>query len=502
MKKSLFYFILVLAIVIPTFSASEISALECTGNNHLLSIQVFSEADPVNDAQVRFYYDPQRERMADNLLTPWIEDADVTTDAGGNASLALAEDTYYVRIIANNHFILETTTIMPTDGTCGTATYFLTPTISSSEFDPARTQVTVAPSSIPADGKTTSTLTLQTFNRYGSVVPNLSVDLDFTLNGLQVTHLATSTNRVGKASFAITGTVHGQAILRVKIENQIIRTATLTLTDPTATTTRVAPITFSSTRSKAFVSGSPANPDGTTAITLNVFVKDSDDAPIVGSVVNLRSALPNLVVSPNYALTDADGYALLNLTSSTGSSGLLTIMADGQALNDRPRITFRQSEIKDGSAVEKLIKLKDDGDPDTQADTTVYYVGRDGMRHPFMYERIFFSWYANYENIQIVSPEQLTGYALGKPVPYRPGSRLIKFTSVPKVYAVEKPNVLRWVTTPQLAADLYGANWTQQIDDVQESLFYLYSWGADITQIADYNSTEQTMSALSVDDVL
>ena len=477
-----------------------IYALPCTGSEHLLDIQVFGVANPVSGAQVRFYYDPQRTRLADNLRAPWTEDAEVTTNSSGSANLALAAGTYYVRIVANSFQTLDTTTIMPQDGTCSATTFYLTPVITTGEFDSSRTKLSLSPASIPADNKTTSTLTFQAFNQYGSVVPGLTVGVETTRDGLRIIAHATSTDKMGKANFSILGFMPGSAILTAKINNQIFRTITLTLTAESTTATP-ATSAISSVRSKTYMSGSPAAANGTAIATLNVFVKDENNQPLSGKTVTLRSALPDLKAAPEQAQTDVDGFAFFNLTSAVECSGPLTISADGVALSDRPIVTFRNTAAS-SAATFSLIKLADDGQASTPADSTIYFAGRDGKRHPFMNEKIYFSWYANFADVHEVSARDMSTYTLGAPVIYRPGSRLLKFTSDPKVYALETPNTLRWVKTPALAEQMYGANWAAQIHDMFDSLSYLYILGADIQSSQDYNATEQIIQASSVDDVL
>jgi hypothetical protein len=132
----------------------------------------------------------------------------------------------------------------------------------------------------------------------------------------------------------------------------------------------------------------------------------------------------------------------------------------------------------------------------------VYYVGKDGMRHAFPNANVYFTWYANFDAVQEISPEFMSSFVLGKNVTYRPGSRMVKFTTVPFVYAVAKGGVLRWIKTEEDAAALYGADWNKKIDDINDALFSSYSYGADVTPASPFNVELELNGALTIDATL
>lgn len=132
----------------------------------------------------------------------------------------------------------------------------------------------------------------------------------------------------------------------------------------------------------------------------------------------------------------------------------------------------------------------------------VYYSGLDGKRHAFPNEKVFFTWYSNFESVQIVTQAKMSSLVLGKNVTYRPGSRMLKFPTVPMVYAVSKGGILRWVKTETDAISLYGTQWSTKVDDLSEAFFLDYKYGLDITPSAVYSVTSETNSALSIDDTL
>jgi hypothetical protein len=77
--------------------------------------------------------------------------------------------------------------------------------------------------------------------------------------------------------------------------------------------------------------------------------------------------------------------------------------------------------------------------------SAVYYVGRDGRRYVFPNEATYFSWYPNFNTVQIVDDATLASMPLGRVITVRPNIRTVRFESDPKVYAVEPGGVLRWI---------------------------------------------------------
>jgi hypothetical protein len=116
-----------------------------------------------------------------------------------------------------------------------------------------------------------------------------------------------------------------------------------------------------------------------------------------------------------------------------------------------------------------LIKLSD-----SQA---VYYCGADGKRHVFPNEKIYFSWYADFAGVVTVDAMTMADLALGHNVTYRPGTRLVKIQTDPKVYAVAKGGELRWIRSAATAATLYSEDWRKQVDDLPDAFFFDYRVG-------------------------
>ncbi len=142
---------------------------------------------------------------------------------------------------------------------------------------------------------------------------------------------------------------------------------------------------------------------------------------------------------------------------------------------------------KIGIPLHSLVKLPDDGDVLTQEDSAVYYVAIDGKRHAFPNLATFSTWYSNFDGVQVITPAQLSSMPLGANVTYKPGVKMVKFTTDPRVYAVSKGGLLRWIRTEAAAAELYGAAWSKNVDDINDAFFSNYTFGTEIYGIGDFN---------------
>lgn len=129
----------------------------------------------------------------------------------------------------------------------------------------------------------------------------------------------------------------------------------------------------------------------------------------------------------------------------------------------------------------------------------VYYYGADLKRHAFTNERVYFTWYADFSGVRTVTQSAMSSISLGSNATYRPGVRMVKFISLPKVYAVSRNGLLRWVTSEATATSLYGTLWNQKIDDISDAFFTNYQFGADITSSGDYNPANETSTVSTID---
>ncbi|MEK7546554.1 MAG: hypothetical protein AAB554_05840 [Patescibacteria group bacterium] len=128
----------------------------------------------------------------------------------------------------------------------------------------------------------------------------------------------------------------------------------------------------------------------------------------------------------------------------------------------------------------------------------VYYLAADGKRYVFPNERTFRTWYADFSGVQTVTASEMAAIAIGGNVTYRPGSRMIKIDTDPKVYAVSRGGILRPLASEAVAASLYGSAWATTIDDIPDAFFVNYAMGAAVNSSSDYNVQSELNSAPSI----
>ncbi len=114
---------------------------------------------------------------------------------------------------------------------------------------------------------------------------------------------------------------------------------------------------------------------------------------------------------------------------------------------------------------------------------TIYYLGFDGKIHPFLNGLIYHSWYQDFSEVKYVSNAKLATYAIGNPVCVRPGTWLLKFQSLPKVYAVEPGCRLKPIASEAEAYVLYGTKWADRI--LELSPFYMSGYDVISMSVAD-----------------
>ncbi|MBI4256940.1 hypothetical protein HY626_02705 [Candidatus Uhrbacteria bacterium] len=135
-----------------------------------------------------------------------------------------------------------------------------------------------------------------------------------------------------------------------------------------------------------------------------------------------------------------------------------------------------------------LVKLPCEGETDVNDPCrSVYYYATDGKRHAFPNERVFFTWFENFDDVIEVSADFMSDLTLGSNVTYHPGIKMVKFQSVPTVYAVEAQGVLRAIVNEDVAEDIYGSDWNQQIDDIPDTFYGNYDFGEMIDSAEDYD---------------
>ena len=149
-----------------------------------------------------------------------------------------------------------------------------------------------------------------------------------------------------------------------------------------------------------------------------------------------------------------------------------------EATTNSPNINYDKSlsisgEITSLCEAGSLIK--------TVNNSSVYYCGADGKRYVFPNLQTYSTWYKDFSNVKTIASEDLAKIMLGGNVTYRPGVKLVKITTDPRVYAVDLHGTLRLLITPQIAEKYYGVDWTKKVEDVPDVFFFNYKVGNSIT---------------------
>lgn len=129
----------------------------------------------------------------------------------------------------------------------------------------------------------------------------------------------------------------------------------------------------------------------------------------------------------------------------------------------------------------------DAGDLIQGSTKAVYQYGSDKKRHIFPTLGTYQTYYGNdFSKVKKISDQTLSQISLGDNMTYNPGLKMIKIQSDPKVYAVDRGAVLRWVITEEIAQELYGSNWKGYVDDLSVAFFPDYTIGEPLVSVADF----------------
>ncbi len=128
----------------------------------------------------------------------------------------------------------------------------------------------------------------------------------------------------------------------------------------------------------------------------------------------------------------------------------------------------------------------------------VYYYGADGKRYVFPNERVFKTWYADFSGVQTVTADEMAAIQIGGNVTYRPGFKMIKIDTDPKVYAVSRGGVLRHIASEAVASAIFGAGWAALVDDIPDAFFVNYTHGAAIASASEYSRDAELASATHI----
>jgi len=213
-------------------------------------------------------------------------------------------------------------------------------------------------------------------------------------------------------------------------------------------------------------------------------------------LVSSRGALEEM--TPATAQTNGFGKATIKVRSLKDGKATIYAEVNGQRATQSVDITFKNGltlQLKPGS----LIKIPSDNDENTYADSAVYYYASNGKRYVFPNEKVYFTWYPTFTDVQILSLEDMTRIPIGGNVTYHPGSKPVKFQTDDKVYAVGANGELRWLKTENVARAIFGDNWAKQTDDISEAFYVNYKMGLPLDTSVDFMRDSISRASSTID---
>ena len=224
---------------------------------------------------------------------------------------------------------------------------------------------------------------------------------------------------------------------------------------------------------------------------------------VAGAAALLKSSYPSLGPSDIETILRLSASPVISTGDSAGKVGTGRLNV-AQALAIAPSFVKETIGISNAAvsvATNSLIKLACVGE--TKIDDpcrSVYFYASDGKRHAFPNDKVFFTWFDNFDSVKEVSSNFMSSLPLGKNVTYHPGTKMVKFQTVPTVYAVSKQGELRAIASEQIATELYGATWNKQIDDISDAFVGNYTFGLKINQVSEYNVVTEKTSVLGLNE--
>jgi hypothetical protein len=115
------------------------------------------------------------------------------------------------------------------------------------------------------------------------------------------------------------------------------------------------------------------------------------------------------------------------------------------------------------------------GDLIKASGAATYYYAADGKRYTFPTLGTYGTWFANFDKVKKITDDELAAIDLAGNVVVRPGTKLVKITTVPKVFAVGLNGKLSHVASEAAAKTLYGDNWAKRVMDVPDGFWTNYT---------------------------
>lgn len=380
--------------------------------------------------------------------------------------------------------------------------------------------ITLTPNAAPADGSTNIGIVVTVRDSSGRNLEGRGVTVRSSRGAaIDVIYpLSATTNSFGIASFSIRSNMNGSPALTT-----VAGGVSLSTPSPLFGSSGSAAVTntlVSGATSAVTAQTSTATADGVTPATILVTVRNALGEAILGKSVTLqtsRGGYDAIVAKTNPTAEISAGMvaAVFEVRSTTAGSGTYTAIVDGVRIEQRATVNFVKAATTQPTlpSVGPVYGLRPGDLIKTSDSSAIYYVGRDNRRHVFPNEHVYYSWFQAFYGIKVVSTQTLASVPQGATVRVRPGMKLVQFISYrpggrgiiasdPRVFALERGGMLRWIRTAQAAAALYGSAWEREIIPLPETDFAQYRQGMDLIIPDSYNRALVLGSAPSINEDL
>lgn len=258
---------------------------------------------------------------------------------------------------------------------------------------------------------------------------------------------------------------------------------------------QLAAITVSVSEQTLAVENSAVNIDKTTILnngldpaTITVIIKDQNNQPIPDWAIEVESSFGLIITIPNNN-SDLNGQIVFEVRSTSLGAKTVAVKVDNQILQ-----TLSLNVTSPALAGTDFVS----GDLIKASTAAVYYFANDGKRYVFPNASTYFTWYDDFSGVISITDDQLASIPIGGNVTYKPGIKMVKITTDPKVYTVAANGTLHWIETEELAIAFYGENWTSLIEDVPDAFFTNYQIGEPISLLSDYSPLDAAQTAESI----
>ena len=134
-----------------------------------------------------------------------------------------------------------------------------------------------------------------------------------------------------------------------------------------------------------------------------------------------------------------------------------------------------QQEDKKNPELKKLFNIQI-----SENEIWTYYIGADKKRYVFPNKGTYKSWFGDLKIKEIKTIKDVEEIQIGGNVTYRPGSKILKTESVFEMFFIAPGAVLRAITE-DMAIEIYGNNWQDYIEEIENHYFTNYKIGKPIS---------------------